>query len=351
MVRLQDVAKPPLHKSERPYRVATPGSLTCDDEQRRRWLAALNKITLGRAGLVAQRLAPTALVSELLTQQFAAFLVEKAWPEPLFAPAYAALCLELHSLQKDAGLPLILFSDVKALLNSSTKRTVLGAVHFLGALTNARVVPAVETGAVLRVWLDAVQPVAGTSVLTCSSDTSRETKLEASCRLLTLSGEALGSAADEYVARFAQLTQVGLTNRLRFLVENTLLFAFNGWRKPAPAVVVRSLPQARQRARRPTVLPRTLEVDEQTSRVVPVPADPMPADVAELQAQLASVRLELDKIRSCVVCFEAPKAAVLVPCHHFALCIACSNKLLATPSPRCPVCRLPTDAAIRCFVV
>lgn len=328
MVRLQDVAKPPLHKSERPYRVATPGSLTCDDEQRRRWLAALNKITLGRAGLVAQRLAPTALVSELLTQQFAAFLVEKAWPEPLFAPAYAALCLELYSLQKDAGLPLI-----------------------LGALTNARVVPAVETGAVLRVWLDAVQPVAGTSVLTCSSDTSRETKLEASCRLLTLSGEALGSAADEYVARFAQLTQVGLTNRLRFLVENTLLFALNGWRKPAPAVVVRSLPQARQRARRPTVLPRTLEVDEQTSRVVPVPADPMPADVAELQAQLASVRLELDKIRSCVVCFEAPKAAVLVPCHHFALCIACSNKLLATPSPRCPVCRLPTDAAIRCFVV
>ena len=45
----------------------------------------------------------------------------------------------------------------------------------------------------------------------------------------------------------------------------------------------------------------------------------------------------------CVVCFDAPKDHILVPCYHLCVCEACANLLTQMDKPTCPICR----AAIR----
>jgi len=40
----------------------------------------------------------------------------------------------------------------------------------------------------------------------------------------------------------------------------------------------------------------------------------------------------------CVVCLDAPKAVVLVPCGHKCLCEACAERILV--GEPCPVCRV-----------
>jgi hypothetical protein len=43
---------------------------------------------------------------------------------------------------------------------------------------------------------------------------------------------------------------------------------------------------------------------------------------------------------TCVVCLEAPKNALLLPCKHIAICAECTKAVLASSSqPQCPVCR------------
>ena len=45
-----------------------------------------------------------------------------------------------------------------------------------------------------------------------------------------------------------------------------------------------------------------------------------------------------DEDRTCVVCFEAPRDAVLIPCGHAVTCMACARKIAET-SDICPMCR------------
>jgi hypothetical protein len=41
----------------------------------------------------------------------------------------------------------------------------------------------------------------------------------------------------------------------------------------------------------------------------------------------------------CVVCMDAPKDHIIVPCYHLCVCQACANRLMQMEEPSCPICR------------
>ncbi len=52
-----------------------------------------------------------------------------------------------------------------------------------------------------------------------------------------------------------------------------------------------------------------------------------------LRRQREKTARELD----CIVCMEARRATVLLPCRHFSLCAACAARVLRRPCPTCQV--------------
>ena len=48
----------------------------------------------------------------------------------------------------------------------------------------------------------------------------------------------------------------------------------------------------------------------------------------------------------CVVCFDAPRDAVLMPCGHADLCMACAKQVART-NALCPICRAPIAQALQ----
>jgi hypothetical protein len=72
----------------------------------------------------------------------------------------------------------------------------------------------------------------------------------------------------------------------------------------------------------------------------------------QVQAQLgvappAAPQLEEEAL--CVVCMDAPKQHVIVPCGHQCVCEACAQQLTQTTSPSCPVCRAPIQETTRVY--
>jgi hypothetical protein len=53
----------------------------------------------------------------------------------------------------------------------------------------------------------------------------------------------------------------------------------------------------------------------------------------------------------CVVCMDAPKDHILVPCGHQCVCEACAEKLMKARSALCPFCRTPISTTVKVFVV
>jgi hypothetical protein len=51
----------------------------------------------------------------------------------------------------------------------------------------------------------------------------------------------------------------------------------------------------------------------------------------------------------CVVCFDAPKDHLIVPCGHMCVCEACAEQLTKTRTPMCPVCRGPIRETMKVF--
>jgi hypothetical protein len=74
------------------------------------------------------------------------------------------------------------------------------------------------------------------------------------------------------------------------------------------------------------------------------------AATAELQAALASAEAEADAMR-CVICMDAPRCCVVLPCRHLALCAspACAAMLGAQPA-RCPLCLRGVADTMQVFV-
>ena len=57
--------------------------------------------------------------------------------------------------------------------------------------------------------------------------------------------------------------------------------------------------------------------------------------------------VEEDDDQLCIVCLEALRTHVLVPCGHQCVCEGCSSTLVRTGT--CPLCREPCQMAIRVF--
>jgi hypothetical protein len=51
----------------------------------------------------------------------------------------------------------------------------------------------------------------------------------------------------------------------------------------------------------------------------------------------------------CVVCFDAPKEYIIVPCGHQCVCARCAEQLTRTRTPTCPVCREPIIQTMKVF--
>jgi hypothetical protein len=51
----------------------------------------------------------------------------------------------------------------------------------------------------------------------------------------------------------------------------------------------------------------------------------------------------------CVVCFDAPKDHLVLPCKHLRVCEACVEQLTKTRTPMCPVCRGPIRETMKVF--
>ena len=67
----------------------------------------------------------------------------------------------------------------------------------------------------------------------------------------------------------------------------------------------------------------------------------MPSVEQTLQESMS--RLEAALVKECLICMDAPRAAVLEPCRHAVACVACTRQLMASRAP-CPVCRVPVQA-------
>ena len=69
----------------------------------------------------------------------------------------------------------------------------------------------------------------------------------------------------------------------------------------------------------------------------------MQSDALQLQqvhAQMGSSVVPPDAEETmCVVCFDAPKDHIIVPCYHLCVCEACANLLTQIEKPSCPICR------------
>jgi hypothetical protein len=51
----------------------------------------------------------------------------------------------------------------------------------------------------------------------------------------------------------------------------------------------------------------------------------------------------------CVVCFDAPKDHIMVPCGHQCVCGACAELMTKARTPTCPVCREPIRETMKVF--
>jgi hypothetical protein len=51
----------------------------------------------------------------------------------------------------------------------------------------------------------------------------------------------------------------------------------------------------------------------------------------------------------CVVCFDAPKDHIIVPCYHLCVCEACANLLTQMEKPTCPICRTAIQQTNKVF--
>ena len=79
----------------------------------------------------------------------------------------------------------------------------------------------------------------------------------------------------------------------------------------------------------------------------------MQSDAQQLQqvhAQMGSSVVPPDAEETmCVVCFDAPKDHIIVPCGHQCVCARCAEQLTKTRTPMCPVCRGPIRETMKVF--
>jgi hypothetical protein len=91
---------------------------------------------------------------------------------------------------------------------------------------------------------------------------------------------------------------------------------------------------------------------QQPERAAAVAQSSQPPLCAGLQRSLLAPPAAAED-DSCVVCSEAPREAVLLPCGHMALCMACSQHLFGGQGKEqcCPICRVGVMQWVRLYTV
>ena len=102
---------------------------------------------------------------------------------------------------------------------------------------------------------------------------------------------------------------------------------------------------------------------EKAAAVAAVEAEAQAAEAAkrqQLEARRAALALELQQVQAelgsgsgtsqpdaeeCLVCMDAPKDHIVLPCMHICVCEACAQLL----RDRCPVCRGPIERITQVF--
>jgi hypothetical protein len=92
------------------------------------------------------------------------------------------------------------------------------------------------------------------------------------------------------------------------------------------------------------------------------------AELLQMEEQMAALALRMQKAQAqlgvsptahaphpdaeetmCVVCLDAPKDHIIVPCGHQCVCARCAEQLTKTRTPMCPVCRGPIRETMKVF--
>ena len=50
-----------------------------------------------------------------------------------------------------------------------------------------------------------------------------------------------------------------------------------------------------------------------------------------------------------MLCFDAPKDHIILPCFHVCVCEACANLLTQMEKPSCPICRTAMQQTNKVF--
>ena len=50
-----------------------------------------------------------------------------------------------------------------------------------------------------------------------------------------------------------------------------------------------------------------------------------------------------------MLCFDAPKDHIILPCFHVCVCEACANLLTQMKKPSCPICRTAIQQTNKVF--
>jgi hypothetical protein len=56
-----------------------------------------------------------------------------------------------------------------------------------------------------------------------------------------------------------------------------------------------------------------------------------------------------DAVDQCVLCFDAPKDHIILPCYHVCVCEACASLLTQMKKPSCPICRTAIEHTNKVF--
>jgi hypothetical protein len=107
--------------------------------------------------------------------------------------------------------------------------------------------------------------------------------------------------------------------------------------KAAEAAAVKAAAEAEAAAKRQQMVAELAALDLRTKQLH-----------SELGSGSGTSQLDAEETQ-CVVCFDAPKDHIIVPCGHMCVCEACAEQLTKTRTPTCPVCRRAIRETVKVF--
>lgn len=190
---------------------------------------------------------------------------------------------------------------------------------------------------------------------------------------LTAQGAAQGVSADTLTTEYRRAMQVDSGSIAdRFSQSPIALSQWLGWLRPlvekaantaAAALLheeeVASLrPKGRPKRRKRRAQPSSASVMSASAEDPACPAATLAESVAaedcnSLDHQFGALGLapagSLDTADVCVICLDALKSHVLIPCGHLCTCDKCTDVITGSDGSPCPICRAKVQQAVKVF--